>query len=55
MIEIKGVDPREEKAVANAILLAVGIAGVCSEEPKCQTLGCSSCLQCAMENHIVFK
>ena len=54
MIYINGVKPDDKRRVAHAIVTALGIAGVCTQEPKCQHMGGGRCSECAATKFITF-
>jgi hypothetical protein len=55
MIHIKGVKPQDRRRIANAIVLALGIGGVCTREPKCASIGSGDCWECARTKYITFE
>lgn len=55
MITVSGIrDEEDRKRVAHAIVTAIGIASVCTQEELCPQAGGNSCSWCAADNHIAF-
>ena len=55
MITITGVKEKDRIRVARAIVMILGIGGVCTKEPRCAgKYGGGDCSECAAKNHIIF-